>query len=264
MLKLGLNTVSSSVYHADREYLSSSVLKTILKDIQQYHTEYILGYMPEKKKSPALEEGSLTHTLILEPELLNDEFAFYSGDRKSGADFKSFESANEDKIVISRPQKYRCDNLVAAYNKSDIATSLMADTQKEVSLCVELSDVKIKVRADALSVEKGAVIDIKTTSAETGLEFFKLTLKDLQYDLSAALYLECFEQYYKKPFNFYFIVLSKRDFHCSVYKLSTKTRSTGSEKVAKALKKYKQAKESNIWLEEEVEQVIEIEEILEV
>ena len=39
----GVNYCSNFDYHSNRTYLSSSVLKTVYKDLAKYYAEYILG-----------------------------------------------------------------------------------------------------------------------------------------------------------------------------------------------------------------------------
>jgi hypothetical protein len=57
------------------------------------------------------------------------------------------------------------------------------------------------------------------------------------------------EAYYGRPFKFYFDVLSKKDITCDVHGFSLNSRILGNQDIQKALKKYKQARETNIWTE---------------
>jgi hypothetical protein len=54
---------------------------------------------------------------------------------------------------------------------------------------------------------------------------------------------------YGAPFDFYFIVVSKVDNVCDVYKLSQSSKATGLGMLVNAAKKYKQCKETGIWTE---------------
>jgi hypothetical protein len=58
------------------------------------------------------------------------------------------------------------------------------------------------------------------------------------------------EQYYGKKFDFYFIVISKSDKECHVYKTSENTMNEGRNMVKVACEKYLKAIQSNIWVEE--------------
>lgn len=249
----GVNlNVSNADYHADRNYLSSSVLKTIYKSLDQYYKEYVLGQKEPIKNQDALIEGSLAHSMILEPHLVASEYNFYSGMRKAGADFESWKDnlANPNLPIVSAPQKHRVERLVEAYKQSKAATSLMKSIQVEHTVCTELNGVPVKARFDAVDIDRGIIMDVKTTGYAGDLDSFKTTCSQLMYPLSAALYCKVAEQVYGKPFKFYFIVLSKRDIDCHVYVTSDKTMNEGIRQVNEALVKYKKAKETNVWTEE--------------
>lgn len=250
-LQIGVNPgVSNQAYHQDREYLSSSVLKTILHDIAEYKKYYIDGVpKPEPKNRNALDEGSLCHSLILEPHLTHKEFAFFEGPMKRGPAYDAFVKTAGARPIISTVQKDRVDKLVGAYKRRSAATALLADAQVEYTICAVLNGVPVKVRFDAAQVEKGIISDVKTTGYSGEITSFKQTINDLEYDLSAALYTMVAEQHFGKAFDFYFIVLSKQDFSCNVYKTSQQTLAKGRRKVLDALDKYKKCKESGIWLD---------------
>lgn len=247
----GLNNCTNAIYHADRKYLSSSVLKVIYKDLAEYKHQYIDSNKKEMSNQNALDEGSLTHAILLDPETLKTEFAFYPGLRKQGEEFEKFKAeVGTGKIIISRPQKLRVESYVAACRRRQIAIELLQNGFAEQTICGTLHGVPIKVRFDYINVDKGEISDIKTTSDSADLEAFKETIKKYGYDLSAALYLAMAEQYYGKPFTFKFIVISKQDPpNCEVYKLSDRRRAEGAKKVEVACSKYLNAKRTNIWTE---------------
>lgn len=265
MLKIGYNKCSSNDYHADREFLSSSVLKTIYKSLADYHDQYILGNKKEFSASSqaAMAEGSLCHTMLLEPHLVDSEFAFYPDWTKRGAAYEQFAALHEGKTVISVPQQERVNNLISAYKKHPVAPTLLKGGEAEQTICGEISGVKIKTRYDYVNPELGAIYDIKTTAYPGDRESFKLTIEQLSYQLSAALYCRIAEQHYGKPFKFYFIVLSKKDQTCNVYCASERTIAAGNAMINKAILKFKAAKESGIWDESTEENSIssEIEEV---
>lgn len=267
-LKLGVNkNINNAEYHADRDYLSSSVLKEILKDPALYEAHYLKG---EEKVKPsnqnALDEGSYAHSLILEPHLVANDYQFYQGYFKRGREFEAFKAeADPRKPILSLTQKEKIDSLHKAHVAHFFSPSLIEGAEVEHTLCVELAGVPVKVRFDALQVEQGRGADVKTTGYTGDVESFKQTVKDLQYDLSAALYTMAAEQVYGRPFDFYFIVLSKLARDCNVYKTSQETLNAGKRKVIEALNLYKQCKASGVWKKEnEPEKITGQNEILEV
>lgn len=252
-LKLGLNTCSNEVYHSDRVFLSSSVYKTLLKSLDDYRMEYLEGKKKEHSERTLsnFAEGSLTHSMLLEPEVTASEFAFYPGFRKQGAEYEAFKAENSKKTIISAPQKERVDKLVNAALNHKEAVDLLTGGVAEQTLACVLNGVPTKVRADKINAERSFILDVKTTGYESDLDSFKQTVKDFRYDLSAALYLQAFEEFYGRRFDFYFIVLSKQSYTCDVYKLSDASRQAGYRDILKAAGKFRKAATSGIWTESE-------------
>jgi hypothetical protein len=234
----GLNKCSNAEYHADRKYLSSSVLKTILKSLDTYREKYIEKKPEEPRNRSALEEGSLAHSLVLEPELVDKEYIFWNGWRKAGKEWDDFKAGlapdQLNKTIISAPQKHRVEKLVKTMNALAPAKQLFTGGESEATLCGTLHDVPIKVRFDYINVDKSYIVDLKTTGYSGELDSFKQTIKDLNYDLSAGLYTAMVEQFYGKKFDFYFVVLSKRDEDCQIYKISDETMGRGKRLVLDA------------------------------
>lgn len=250
-IKDGVVECTSDEYHADRKYKSSSVLKVILKSLADYKAQYIDGNPKEFSNRTALDEGSLAHSYILEPHLTNSEFNFFNGFRKVGPEFDAFMAGltpeEAKRPVISMPQKVRTLNLVAAYKTNAVAVELLSGGEAEQSIFGTLLDMPIKVRFDYINVDKGYIADVKTTGYGGDIDSFKQTIEGFSYQLSAALYCMMAEQYYGKPFEFYFVVLSKKDLSANVYITSEATMETGKRMVKEACTKYKNALKSGIW-----------------
>lgn len=248
MSKLILGS-SNEEYHANTSYLSSSSLKTLLRSPQQFEQEYILGNKQRVDK-PAFVDGSLVHTLILEPEKISD-YAVFPGMRKAGKVYETFVDAHKGKVIISATQMLRGQRLVKSYESLPVATALLKGTLSEHNMVGNILGTLVKARADAINVDEGIIIDVKTTSMPSDTDIFKQTVQEYMYHLSAALYCQIAFDTYGKLFDFYWLVLSKEDLQCHVYKASTETLSTGSALVTQALIKYKRCKESGIWLDEQ-------------
>ena len=247
--------LSNDQYHGEKEHLSSSNLKLLLKDVEKFYDEKILGNRVVKD-IPAFAEGSLVHGMILEPHLIDEEFVMFDGFRKAGKvwqNFKNAEVAGKNRTILSKPAWKRCEALVAAYRQNKTAVKMVNSCDKELSLFMNIDGIPLKVRADCINIEEGYIADVKTTSFDTDVESFKYTMKDFGYALSAALYCQLFEAHFGKPFQFYFIVLGKKDRSCEVYKTSKETRAQGDREVRKALKIYKECKKTEIWKNKKID-----------
>lgn len=266
-LKMGENDVSNENYHADTEFYSSSVLKLMLKDKKKFYDSYILKLPREEQgNKDAFTLGSYLHTMILEPELLEVEYAVLPfGMVKRGEAWKEFKAANIGKTIIKSSQVNHAKKMFEAYKEQEYAVGLIAGGESEKTLCVEMDGIKIKVRADYVNVEKGYLADVKTTSGETYREAWIDTVDRWGYLLSAALYCKAFSIHYGKKFDFFFIVCGKFEekapgdddekLRCEVYRISYDSMKKGLDDVDKALTIYKKNIDNDSWLEYEVEEV---------
>lgn len=244
-LQLGLNKCSNQNYHKDKTWLSSSSLKTILKNPAQFHAE-----LTEKKsevENPSFTEGSLLHSLILEEDQIEQDYAFFTGLRKAGREFEEFKAANPGRVIISTPQKSRCLAYKRAFMSLPTAVNLLKGCEKEYTICAMLMDVPIKVRFDAINLDQSYGLDLKTSSFGVEIDSFKMTMQSFGYGLSAALYAWVAELHFGRPFDFYLIPIAKQELECHVYKLSEATIMRGRSDIIKALQIYKQCKETGIW-----------------
>lgn len=249
-------------YHGDRTHLSSSNLKTLLKSPEQFYNEWILGDKEPQKENPNFSEGSFIHSLVLEPDQL-DQYAIFPGLRKAGPAWEEFKALNPSKTILSAAQVNRCEQLYKGYASTKLATQLMEGTIPEHTMLAKILDVPIKTRADAINVQKRYIVDVKTTAMPTSIDAFRATVVQYSYELSAALYCEAARETYGELFDFYWLVLSKKDGKCSIYKASSDTLSQGAAMYTQALVMYKKCKASGIWRKEQPEHDFdhEIEEI---
>lgn len=263
-LKPGFNTgISNEDYHAEREYISSSGLKLILNDPKEYYKRYILGEDTGSFNQEAMDFGTYIHGLILEPHLLEGEFAIFEGLMKEGKEWEEFEKTIGERILIMGSQKIAADKLIKKFNKATIllgdpgeekevkVSSFFEGGDAEQSLCGEINGVKIKVRFDYRkeSENYASVNDIKTSSYNIGTKKGAEKVCNMySYDLSAALYVDLAEQVTGKKHDFYFTFISKKHLPTiKIYKASEKMLESGRKKYLKAIEKIKIARATNVY-----------------
>lgn len=239
---------SNADYHADSSRLSSSSIKTLLQDPARFHREYVLGQR-EQMQSDAFLEGTLTHALLLEPHKLIEEYAVYPGLKKQGNAWETFKEANKDKTIVRASQMLRCQELYKAAAALPVAMNLLSNGLPEHNMVSDILRVPVKARADYIKPGE-YIVDVKTTSMPSDADIFRQTIQDYKYQLSAALYCQIAFDTYGTLHDFYWVVLSKDDKQCHVYKASTETLAEGAALYTKALVLYKKCKESNNWVAE--------------
>lgn len=264
---VGIVDISNKEYHAEKEHLSSTNLKTILKSPEEFYSSKILGHRKEVSKDTQnnYDEGSYAHSLLLEPHLIDEEYKFYSGWRKQGKEWEQFQKDNEGFVLLSKPQKVKVEKWVDSAKKNKLVLPFLTGGQPELTLFGELFGAKIKVRADYFNLNGKYIADIKTTSFPADKDNFKYTaLETYKYHLSSALYLMMLEKHFNCKLDFYFVVLSKADAKSYVYKLSEESRRLGEDLVRKAIQEYLNRKATNDWQSASVTNITvqtEIEEI---
>lgn len=247
-LQPGINHCTNAEYHSDKEYLSSSKLKTLLESPAKFYKE--LTEPPEPMTGAHLDLGTYVHALLLEPDLVAEEYRTFPGFRRAGKDYELFKAQWPDKQIISASMENNGQRLAASAKACPPALELLKNGLAELSIAAVLDDVQVKARFDYIRPTEGMIIDLKTSRDPAGKQYFKDTIAQYQYDLSAALYMQIAEQFYGRPFDFYWIVISKTDVpECRVYKASAKTMQAGRHKVSQALEVYKQCKKTGLWLD---------------
>lgn len=263
----GVNHISNRDYHADLDWLSSSSFKKIVEDPAKFYQENVLGLKePEEEEKGYLVEGSLTHSLILEPHLVATEYAKFPGMRKAGAEWEQFKAANAGTQIVSNPQWQRALAYHRAYKQNKLAVQLIEQGGLSEHTVAHLyKDVKCKVRADRINLEKGFILDIKTSGFSVDPDGARQTIAHWSYEMSAAFYCAVFEAYYGKPFTWYWCFISKSDLDCQVYRMSYATRRKGQEMYKAGMDLYKQCVATGQWKNnqkiEEMQQDEEIQEI---
>lgn len=239
-----MQLLDNAAYHNDTTHLSSSGLKLLLKDPAAFKLQYIDGIRENAEKA-AFVDGTLVHALILEPETVVN-YAVFPGLRKAGNAWEEFKQANPNKICISAAQMLRAEKLYKAHAAMDVATNLVSGGLPEHNMFGSLYDVKVKARADYIVPGK-YIVDVKTTSMPSDVDVFRDTVVNYGYHTSAALYSKIAKQTYGVDHDFYWLVLSKDDGQCHVYKASDATITAGQVLVQRAILLYKQCVASGIW-----------------
>lgn len=255
-MKIGLNNeISNEDYHADREYISSSGLKLMNKCPREFYKKYIKGEEDEQKSSASLTFGSYVHSIILEPELVEEEYAFFDG-RKAGKKWEEFRDLeeNEGKTFISSSQASNAKLLKEVMEENKHAVALLDEGNPEQTLCVEIEGVKIKVRADWLRPD-GKIVDLKTTANGVTYDEVQQTCLHWDYCLSAALYADAFTKFTGVKHDFYFIFLGKSPMGAEVYKASERMIEFGRQRYMKAIRAIRHARETGVWFNEGIQEI---------
>lgn len=141
-----------------------------------------------------MDRGTLAHLAILQPELVRERVAVWTGAKRAGGDWDKFQADNPDKLIIRRDDY---DEVMHAANRVlelPELRAMLAGAQTEVSLYAEdgtgADTVYCMGRVDAI-VNKDCVTiipDLKTTDAGIDHKSVEWTIRDLKYREKMAMY----------------------------------------------------------------------------
>ncbi|MGE3348564.1 MAG: PD-(D/E)XK nuclease-like domain-containing protein [Ramlibacter sp.] len=178
----------ATVYHADRDALSCSMLKPLL--ISPAHFQASL--VATGSSSAAKDFGSLVHLLLLEPELINNEVAVYPGIGSArDREYKKFQAANSHRLAVDEPTLASARRLVQKVaNTLFRGRPLIRFIEESMTECSmyftePVTGLRLRVRFDAYHPDFS--FDLKTTRHATPAAFARDAI-DFGYDLQAYMY----------------------------------------------------------------------------
>lgn len=233
--------LSNEAYHAETEWLSSSMLKGLLPE------HYKTGGSQE-----ALDFGTLFHTVILEPD--RAEFVALDAE-KIGLKADGTPAQNPTmtaawkkavaevvaggRTVVAQSDLDRAYAMREAIKAHDTASDLLfhREGSNELSAFVEVEGQPCRARFDRQI--SGAIVDLKSTSAKPGARSLGYAIRDYGYDLSAAHYLAVADALGIDVQAFVLVFVGKEPPHyVTVVDLSEQTLSNGRARRQQAINRH--------------------------
>lgn len=253
MIELGKHYLSNTAYHADKDYLSSSVVKLALFGVMAFKSYMDNLGKSEKKSTAALDFGTLVHTIVLEPKEFDNEYVIYDGETTETGLIpakvrKEQALLHPTKTVVTKAAY----NLACKIRKNceldpKVFDLLFKDEgENEVSyftIC-DHSGFRVKVRLDRGILTRAIIVDLKTAEKIDQYSFQKEVKFNRHYDLSAYMYVMQVLKATGVLCDFYWVVAGKDELaQIAVYKASAQTLLDGQEKYFRAMANIKRAKE---------------------
>jgi hypothetical protein len=202
--------------------LSSSTIKTLVNSPKTYYftTKYGSG------ETQALRDGKLFHTMILEPEKLND-MIFVDAATKASKEYKLAKETGKE--VYTKNEKKAAERLCDALLRNEAVTDYLPNAEYEVPQIAMIDGIPIRAKADI--IKGNTIIDLKTT---TGIKDFRYSADKYSYDLQAWLYREMFG-----VDNFIFIAIDKGSLDIAIFECSDEFYEKGKQKFEQGISNYK-------------------------
>ena len=200
--------MNNKEYHASPA-VSNSKLSRFLESPRLMNTP--------RKKTPSLRWGSLVHTIILEPQLIGDEWAVMPEGLDKGKGAKAREEefiiANEGKEIVSHDEYVQLTSIAVAVQEDTEAASLLAgDGVNEASYFWKdpITGIDMRCRPDRYR-DDGLLVDVKTTPSVEHFAF-RRSCWEFGYDRQSAIYQDGIEQATgRKPIGFAFIAIEGKE-----------------------------------------------------
>lgn len=212
--------------HLSSAALSSSACKDLLKSSKAYYK----SLQRKQTDTQALREGRLFHTLVLEPEKMQQKYEFVEVDKRTLKAFKDADLAT-DKEVFLQKEFYFMRSLKKNIDKCEYANSLLQDGLGEVPALDFINGIPFRGKADYL--RNNHIVDLKTTSSLDGWEY--ASKKKWHYDMQAFIYRQLFNVE-----RFTFLVIEKITGEIGIYEASEECFDSGEEKVKICTDRYKE------------------------
>lgn len=247
-LKVFTDKLSNAQYHklAEWDIFSSTQLKYFHFNSPAHFKWMYLDFKAPVKKSEAMTLGSAVHTLFLEPENFQKEFAvapMVDRRTKIGKEaWREFESENDGKEILSREMHDRAR--LMAMNLSSLGIEKPEYIERSV-IWTE-NDLDYRCRPDAFG--DGVLWEVKTTR-NLNPRAFSRDVFTLGYDISLAHYCLGLEKVLNWQFDEinFLVVESQPPYMAMVYKVPLDVLLIGKHKLDELTRRFEFCMEHGEW-----------------
>lgn len=239
----GLIDVPAEEYHAHPAISKSKMQLLIEKTPRHYYAAHEAGDV-ELKTTSAMAFGSLFHTAILEPDLLDE--LYLSCDRRTPTAKK--QAAEEGKMLVLAKELELCRRMADSVFAHPSAAKLVEQAtliEGSAFWADPKTGIECKARPDMVLPAMGVVVDLKSTVCASFDDFFKQARR-LGYHRQAAHYLAGCNAVGVGVDTFVFIAVEKEPpYAVAVYE--AQGLDEGAADIAYALRTIKECRESGRW-----------------
>lgn len=203
-----------------KQFLSNSDIRSLLKDP--------LMFKKSIKDNPNLIKGKYFHTLILEPDKLENIKIIDTTTRNT----TRYKELSDGEMCLLQHEADHLQSLRDTLLNNSIARDLIQDidVQYEVPGLIQLEDEWFKLKADIKNNTQSLIVDLKTTS---DIDKFRYSAKEYNYDSQAYIYSKYFNM------DMVFVAVDKNTKKIGIYDCSPQFLESGKEKVERAVDTYR-------------------------
>lgn len=241
-------------YHADTDWVSSTMLKTLDKSPRVFEWEYIKGN--RSKESDSMRLGSAVHAAVLEPQVFADSYIVCPKDCSDKRTKKHKEWAatiNEGVIVLSQGEMdtvNRCADAIRGHEFWPRYEAMRPVCEESIRWTDLESGVPCKARLDMRMDRARMICDVKTISSLNDGDF-KKGGGTYRYHIQAEHYLRAAMSIIPSDdWKCHFLAVeTSAPYRCKAYKWGVDTSGEGAKLVSFLLSQYALRSESGDWSE---------------
>lgn len=187
--------MANAEYH-DHPAISSSAIREALRSPAHYHAAYVERSVP-RTESPSMKLGTAVHTLVLEPEKWESEYVIVPTiDRRTKAGKEAWAAFMEeagDRVLMTEEEAAHAKAVAQSVLNHSAARELVEGiferpvAEASVFWRDEETGLELKCRPDALDINDGVIVDLKTTRDASPSGFPK-SVANFGYHTQAAWY----------------------------------------------------------------------------
>lgn len=239
----------------DFDAYSFSALKNIVPPRTPYH--YLIYLKHKPKPTPDMQEGTDTHTAILEPERFRNEFVIfrssYDSMRSNAAkkELAEFEQANKGKRIVTdvyyKNLWQRAENAWSRPLISNLLKDEITIVEKGMFWQDIITGVTMKAKIDAFNPISGVVADVKTFR-DISDNYLAREIAERLYFMQAAIYADGITELYGiEVTRYYIFAVEKPTNMVRVLTLSDYDIEVGRDLYRKAIIKAEDCRLTNNW-----------------
>ncbi len=212
-----------------------------------FKAKYLDGLVAEET-TPAMELGTLTHRVILEPETCSGAF-YVKPDGMSFAtkEGKAWRVEHQDRPIISFDDSKAMLGMRESVLRHPIARKFIERSLLEQNVFADSDGLRLKARLDLLPDSGNALADLKTCESADDTAFAK-SIDSYGYHYQAAFYLDVCALAGRDFSQWIFIAVEKEPpFLCVAYNLDPLAIEYGRRLYNRDLQLYRTCLESGIW-----------------
>ena len=245
--------ISNEAYHADPALGSSRARQ--LRGSCPLKVKHSMGQ--PNPSTPALLNGSMTHSAALEPDRVDIEFGCKPAEIDGNSSrtkayreaFELMEAAEPQKRWLPEADYNMCMEVAASAREHPLLLEMLYHPASKIEHTgfFDIEGTPCKVRPDLYNSDTGMVLDLKTTIDASEKEF-SYSVRKYGYLFQAAWYMTALRQMGERPKQFVFLVVEKSEpYATACYTIANNDIEKEVPRVLEAIKIYGECLRTDVW-----------------